>query len=183
MEIRSKREFFDLWRAGVLGNRTQLFTDLGEALRGTPDGRVGFREIGKAGGGAWERGEDAVETTTIYHRWVAAGRNFLMDDGVPNECSTLQGEINRGVEGLYGFIAVGNGMPPMRISMARGLHEHFYRVQVLALMNHFMDPSSKEDILDLLDIYPDATIEFTCFDVNVGNVPNRNTMIWEVRNY
>lgn len=46
-----------------------------------------------------------------------------------------------------------------------------------------MDPSSQQDLDDLLDLYPDATIEFTCYDIDLGVIPNRNTIFWEVRNY
>jgi len=183
VEIRTKAEFYRLWAAGCLGNRTQLFTDPHDAIAHTPDGKVGFREIGRAGGGKWERAETHADVLPIWERWMAAGRPFIMDDGVPNHRSTMQGELNRGIEGLYGFIAVGYGLPPMRVSMAQGLHQHYYRVQVRALMQRFMDPASQDDVDALLELYPQATIEFTCFDVCVGNIPGRNTMFWEVRNY
>ena len=54
MQIRSKAEFFRLWEAGVLGNRTNLWRDPQDAYdSGAPE--IGFREIGRAGGGAWEK--------------------------------------------------------------------------------------------------------------------------------
>lgn len=182
MEIRSKAEFYKLWQAGVLGNRTQLFTTLKQAMdSGAPT--VGFREIGRAGGGMWERSDTRQQIPEIHARWLATGRPFIMDDGVPNNRSTMQGEICRTHEGLQGYIATGYALLPMRRTMAAGLHKHYSRLEVRLLQQRYMDPSSREDIDALLDIYPDATVEFTCFDVNVGNIPNRNTMIWEVRNY
>lgn len=183
MEIRTKREFYQLWEAGCLGNRTQIFHDLETAIAATPDGMIGFREVGRAGGGKWQRSVTHDDAKQIHFEWLHEGRKFIMDDGVPNWRSTMQGEINRGVEGLYGFIAVGYALPPMRVSIAQGLHTHYHRVQVRALMQRYMDPSSQDDVDAILDLYPDATIEFTCFDVGVGNIPGRNTMFWEVRNY
>jgi hypothetical protein len=181
MEIRSKREFYQLWEEGYLGNRTRLFHTLDEALASGAS-RVGFREITQ-GGGKWERAERPEQIPEIYHRWVVDGKPFIMDDGVPNHRSRMQGEMCRTFEGIQGVIALGYGLPPMRLSIAQGLHTQYARVAVRILMQQFMDPSSQDDIDILLDLYPDATIEFTCFDVNVGHLPGRNTMIWEVRNY
>ncbi len=84
---------------------------------------------------------------------------------------------------MQGFIAVGFGLPPMRITMAAGLHRHCGYLQTKVLLDRYMDPASRDDVDALLERYPDATIEFTCFTVNVGNIPGRNTMMWEVRNY
>jgi hypothetical protein len=183
MTIRCKAEFYQLWEAGCLGNRTQIFHTLEDAIRGTPSGMVGFREIGKTGGGRWDRSANHDEARQLYFEWCMEGRRFIMDDGVPNWRSTMQGEINRGIEGLYGYIAVGYGLPPMRLSMAQGLHRHYYRVQVRVLMQHYMDPASQDDVDALLDLYPEATIEFACFDVGVGHILGRNTIFWETRNY
>jgi hypothetical protein len=46
-----------------------------------------------------------------------------------------------------------------------------------------MDPSSRDDLDALFDLYPDAAVEFACFPHNLGIFPHRNTVIWEVRNY
>lgn len=182
MEIRSKREFFDLWRAGVLGNRTPLYSTLDEAFA-SGERQIGFREIGKGGGGAWARSKDRLEARCIYAMWVAQGRKFIMDSNVPNERSTLQGEVCRTFRGLEGYLAVGYGLPPMRISMAQGLLKPVTAATILVLTRKYMDPSSQEDLDALLELYPEATIEFTCFDCDVGNIPGRNTLFWEVRNY
>lgn len=191
MQIRSKREFYKLWEAGCLGNRTQIFHSIDAALRAVPSGDgIGFRQIGQPNGaaGAWEKASSVTTALEIDARWRAAGRRYIMDDGFPNHRTTMQGEICRTVEGLYGFIAVAEfcgrvGLPPMRISMANGMHGHFYRAQVRALMQIYMDPASQDDVDALLELYPNATIEFASADVCVGNIPGRNTIIWEVRNY
>ena len=50
---------------------------------------------------------------------------------------------------------------------------------VLALMS----PSSREDLRDLFDLYPDHVIETSVMNRNFGMLPNRNSVIWEVRLY
>jgi hypothetical protein len=181
MKIVSKREFFRLWEAGVLGNRTMLWRDIDDAMAsGCP--LIGFREMGRAGGGAWALvGRDDARDMAMV--WKKAGRQFIMDNSVPNERSVLQGEVCRTFCGLESYLAIGRALPPMRISMREGRHQHFGYVQTTALLTHFMDPSSRDDLDALLELYPEATVEFTTFDVNVGHLPGRNTIFWETRNY
>jgi len=50
-------------------------------------------------------------------------------------------------------------------------------------LDRFMDPSSRDDLEQLFDLYPDATVEFTCYQMDLGTIPRRNTIFWEVRNY
>jgi len=180
MIIRSKRQFFELWEAGVLGNRTNLWHDPEVVLAsGAPE--IGFRELGFAGGGAWEKVpiDRFLET---YQRWRDAGRRFVMDDGCPDWCRTLQGEIGRTYRGLEGWLDT-VGQLPMRPAAAAGHMRPCSGATTLALLHRFMDPVSLDDLWALLDVYPDATIEFSCFAVDVGVFPNRNTLFWETRNY
>ena len=184
MEIRSKAQFFDLWKKGVLGNRTLLWDTLDEARRHKPAlNRFGFREIGKAGGGSWALAETVIAAINIDYDWAFQGKRYIIDGSVPNDHSTLQGEICRTYRGFESYLAVGYGLPPMRRTMAAGMHKHRGYLESLALVERFMDPSSRDDLDALLELYPEATIEFTCFDIDVGVIPGRNTIFWETRNY
>lgn len=185
MEIKSKAEFFRLWEAGCLGNRPLLFHTLQEALDSGCE-FIGFRELNKAGGGgAWEKAQNTplgFKIIDTFQRWTALGRHFIMDGGCPNHLGTLQGEVCRTYRGWEGLIGLSNGLP-MRPAMAAGLLVPRSGVVVKALLDSYMDPSSRDDLDAILDLYPDATVEFTCFSVDVGVIPNRNTIFWEVRNY
>jgi hypothetical protein len=193
VKIVSKHIFFSLWEAGVLGNRTRLWRDPQEAFfwgrdecsrLGCPINhpQIGFREIGKSGGGKWEKvyWADVLDTAA---QWIREGRKFIMDDGVPSERSVMQGEICRTYRGLESFLAVGHGLPPMRQSIAQGLHRPYGYVATRVILDQYMDPSSRDDLEMFLELYPDATIELACFDVEVGNIPHRRVMFWEVRDY
>lgn len=179
MKINTKAEFYRLWKANTLGNRTQLWNDPRDAFdSGVP--WVGFREVGKAGGGAWVK----VPRSDIFRTaldWCDLGRNFIMDDGAPT-CYTLQGEVCRTYRGLEGYLCGPTDLP-MRRAMAAGLFRSYSGSEVLVLLDRYMDPSSRDDLEALLDLYPDATIEFGCFAVDVGLFPGRNCIFWEVRNY
>ena len=184
MKILSKTEFFDLWEKGVLGNRTRLWRDSRAAAQDGYDLnilRFGFRELGKGGGGAWETCTRA-QLLFVADRWTAAGRRFIIDDGCPDDKRTLQGEICRTWKGLEGFLDV-TAQLPMRKAMAAGHMRHCSYATVNALLEKFMDPSSRDDLEILLDLYPESTVEFSSFSVDVGVLPNRNTIMWETRNY
>jgi hypothetical protein len=215
MEIRYKSQFYKLWKAGVLGNRTLLTDNLEEAL-GWRSAKIGFREAGKTGGGAWELA-DRADAPLVYAKWKSLGRVFLMDGAVPNNKTTVQGEVTRTDQGLVSFLAVrsellrqfyntvyawstysipddsrlepiinlfkNTGLPPMRVTMANDWHHHRSYLQTRLILQELMDPSSRDDLDTLLEMYPDSAIEFSCFEVNTGMFPRRNTIFWEVRNY
>lgn len=206
MEIKTKREFFKLWKEGALGNRTLLSEDLREAMS-WPTDKIGFREQGAAGGGAWEL-VDKPDAPQTYQRWISLGRKFTMDGSVPNDKTTMQGELCRTYKGIESFLCVRDeiedryeysgtngceyyfervlkdpGLPPMRRTMANGWHRHRGYLETRVLLERYMDPSSRDDLDTLLDMYPDASIEFSCFSINTGVFPRKNTIFWEIRNY
>lgn len=179
MEINSKREFFDKWKQGLLGNSTRLWWDPHEAWASDAQ-EFGFREH-RTGGGAWERVSRSQFWDTVFQWQIVHQRRFSIDDVCPDEHQTVQGEICRTIRGLEGYI--GASQLPMRKAMAAGILIPRSPSETLVLLNTYMDPSSRDDVDMLFELYPDATIEFTCFRVNVGSIPNRNTLFWEIRNY
>lgn len=185
MQINSKREFYQLWESGALGNRTALFHTLRAAMASRAP-VIGFRMAERGGGGAWEKAP-RVEVPSVHERWVAAGRRFIMDGSVPNDQTLVQGEVCRSLRGIESHIVavIGGrpGLPPMRETMAVGLHKNYGPTQTRAIVERWMDPASQDDLWALLELYPDATVEFACFAVDVGVIPGRNTIFWEVRNY
>lgn len=181
MEILSKREFYRLWHAGLLGNRPHVFTNIDDALRsGVP--QVAFREVGGgAHNGQWELVPRSAARATAL-RWDAEGRRYSLDSAVPNQEVALIGEVCQTWRGLEGLLAIRSKLP-MRATAAAGLFRSYRGLMVQLLLREFMDPSSRDDLDALFDLYPDAAVEFACFPHNLGIFPHRNTVIWEVRNY
>jgi hypothetical protein len=105
-----------------------------------------------------------------------------MDDGAPDDKCTLQGEVCRTIRGLESYLEVGGGLP-MRQAMAAGHMKHRGYLETKVLLERYMDASSRDDLDALLELYPDHTVEFSCFSVDVGVFPNRNTLFWETRLY
>lgn len=180
-QITSKAEFYRLWHSGVLGNRPHVWRDVESAAR-SGHTRFGIREIGKSGGGFF-RIVHSVEALRNTCNWLrSGGTQYSIDGGVQNETVLLQGEICRTTRGLEGMMAVRSGTD-IRAAFREGKFKPVQNLTALTLIREFMDPSSQDDVWDLLELYPDATIEFACFPSNVGVLPHRNTIIWEVRNY
>jgi len=142
--------------------------------------RLGFRQVGVPGG--LHEVVAATDALWTAYRWRLAGRDFVIDETAPDERNTLQGELVRTARGLEGYLGVRTGKR-MRLAMAEGLLTPRRGVEVQLLLDQFMDASSREDVNYLLDRYDGAVIEFCCYDLNVGVLPHRNTIIWEVRHY
>lgn len=57
------------------------------------------------------------------------------------------------------------------------------RSAAVACLNRWLTPDSLSDLRELLQLYPDHVVEFTALDSNLGTLPGRNAVIWEVRQY
>lgn len=180
MEIRSKSEFFRLWNAGVLGNRLRTWERPEDVPESVPV--IGLRQVGVAGGGKLSIStREAIIAEAPS--WTAEGRRFVVCEAAPDQYATIQGEVQLTERGWSGFLAwpVKAGKR-MRESMRDdAVQVHGLRVKLL--LDHYMDPSSRADLDALLDLYPDAVVEFTSYSVLCGFIPGRNTIFWEVRNY
>jgi len=179
MRVASKAEFFRLWRAGVLGNTPRTWaTPEAAVASGAPV--VAFREAGRPGGRHWFVNHEHVLETALA--WRLNGVPFSLDETAPDHLVTLQGEVCRMAGGLYGYLALRSRLR-MREAMRAGLMHDLRGAAVAWALRRYLDEASVDDVYALLDLYPDAVIELAAYECDVGVLPNRNTIIWEVRNY
>lgn len=179
MQITSKSQFIDLYLAGVLGNRFQIWRDYKEAMK-VDILDIGFRELGSGGGGKFEMVlHNQIESTA--KRWINEGRKFYLNASDSQETCTIQGEIQYRL-GWEGYIGLSRGLK-MRDAMNAGYMKSTSGASTRSIMNIFMDDNSRNDVDEILDLYPEAVIEFGCYNREVGILLARNTIIWEVRNY
>lgn len=180
MTIDSKQEFFRLWNAGALGFKLRTWERPEDAVAaGVP--LVGFRQLGASGGGAFEMCSLA-QILSVAARWTAAGRHFMVCEAAPDERGTIQGEVCRTFRGWEGLLGPVVGGRRMRDSIRDGHLTPRTGASVVALLNIYLSPASRDDLDAILDLYPDATVELTAYgdhDFERG----RNTIFWEVRNY
>lgn len=191
MKILTKAEFFRLWTAGVLGNKLKTWPGtregLSEFLASGHSAVVGIRYAATGGGGGrCDYNVEPREVPARLREWSLAGldpNRATICESAPDEFATIQGEVARPFDFLEGFIGLVKNGKRMRDSIRDGDLQPCRGVQVVDLLNRFMDASSRDDLDALFELYPDATIEFTCYSCLVGNLPGRNSIIWEVRSY
>ena len=61
--------------------------------------------------------------------------------------------------------------------------KHAKNLRAKIILQETMCGSSFADLEALLELYPTAVIEFSTYGINVGEIPGRNTVIWEVRDF
>lgn len=110
--------------------------------------------------------------------------DFRMQDfyfNIPIDPTTvlLNAEVMNGPRGPHMFYST----VPMHMRPALSYHGyHASGLKALSIMRHYCCARGYESITDLLDMYPDHVIEFTCMSKGYGTL-GWNTVVWEVRNY
>lgn len=180
MQITSKAEFFRLWNLGALGYKLRTWEDPKEALaeRERPP-IVGLRQVGIAGGGRLDIVPIDQLSGTV-RRWENDGLKFVVCEAAPDEYGTLQGEVCRTIRGWEGTMGLSKGLR-MRDAIKAGLLVPRSPAVTRFLLREYLSPASLDDLDAILELYPDATVEFTCYECDFGR--GRNTIFWEVRNY
>jgi hypothetical protein len=170
--IRNKTTMFRLLRAGAFGNTMRTWDDP-ESFRAS--GYTGSTSLrGLRPGLPFLH---AMSPEEALARWTA---DYLFAEAAPDERVVMHGEIMHGCNGIV-----------LSYSRVRANQREAFRQEriercgsvALHLLRLWADPSSAEDILALLDLYPDHVVEFTVYDRCLGTVPGRNTITWEVRAY
>lgn len=56
-------------------------------------------------------------------------------------------------------------------------------VDARSLLRHHLNANSHDDLMELLELYPDHVHEFSVMDRCYGTWPHRNAIMWEIRSY
>jgi hypothetical protein len=172
--IRTKKQFYALWNKGLLGNKPHTWKTYDELVGSRYKGKVGLRSK-KIGGQCYYRVDKSNAIGMMY-----CNDRFTASESMPDDVLLLQGEVTRNEVGLE---LTWNCTPnqTMRDAMKYPLRNTGLVAQ--QLLRSVLWPSSYDDLMDLLDQYPDHVIEFGVHDKAVGIYPNRNMVVWEVRAY
>lgn len=174
--ITRKDEMFRRLLAGEFGNTARTWRSFDEYCRSGYEGLVGIRDFSPSGRTRYylDRNTMAAEMP------MYTPGQYVISQMTPDDKLLLQGEYQY-VDGQH-CLYFSRHQKPMKIALA---HDGQQVTGIVArqLLRWAMWPSSFEDFLALCDLYPYSAIEFSCFDVEIGSVPGRNTIIWEVRDY
>lgn len=169
MIIANKTEMYKKLRAGAFGNTARSWSSYAELLASPYRGLLGLRSLAIGGPFlAYVPFADAPDGAYAYSEMQEDARILL------------QGEVYRSMQGLYLFAS--KLKTHMRPALRDG-GKHYWRLAAYAELLTAMWPTCYDWLMALLDEYCDSVVEFSVYDKAVGTIPNRNTIIWEVRNY
>jgi len=182
-KVSSKLEYYNLYERGFFGNKPLTWNSVEEIVKSGWNGKVCIR--GKKGiARSKARFNLTLEETETYllelEKEGIPKINLTFNQSLPDEELRIQGEIMRSIRSYS--LTYTTIKEPMNYALAKETL-HAEGLAALNLIKSNLFPSSYEDLQTLFDIFPDSVIEFSSYHVPLGNLPNRNTLIWEVRNY
>lgn len=177
--ILNKKENYKLYLKGSFGNKIKSWDSVNSFQNDLYKGSVSVRYKGLPGQFCYY---NVNNINLILRDIISKGgkkENVIINESAPDEHLTIQGELMRNELGLYLFYSTEKGK--MRDCLKNGKSINGLRVKLL--LEYYLSPSSYDDIMDLLDLYPDHVIEFSTYNKCLGDCTGRNTLIWEVRKY
>lgn len=185
----TKPENFRLWQSGAFGNKLRAWRSIEEWSDSGFQGLVALRTLG-AGGGLCEYNLKPSEVEETYCRWRDMGlsdESIMVNEMAPDHSIALQGEYLNDIFEIDGevgwaYFHFSRVKLPMRAALA---HRPETAKNLVAdrMLREMMTPSSYEDWLDLLNQYPGHVFEVSVYENCLGDTPNRNALVWEVRRY
>lgn len=186
---RTKADFYQRWVAGEFGNRLRSFDTLDELRQSGYVGPVGLR-YKEAGSPYCDIHVPPDEVCKRVREFVSQGARpelFTYNEPAPDHLLTMQGELTIGLKGLALYYS--RDQAPMRVALAAtGRQVDGLRAKLT--LEAYCNPKSYDMLIYLLDrydpgpnVYGTPVVEFSCFDVELGDMPGHNTLIWEVRDY
>lgn len=189
--IPTKRDFLEKYTSGQLGNKIRSWPSIAALKSSDYRGPVSIRSRTSN----WKT-MYYVPQERVFACERQFGPDFYFNESAPDDRLTIQGEYwnNHTRYLMYSRAQVAMkqalGLPLVSdpqtwrygIDPANWRHEsEGLRTEMLLRAN--MNANSYEDFQILRDNYPAHVIEFSCYDTELGSVPGRNTLIWEVRSY
>jgi hypothetical protein len=181
--IASKNEFMPLWNAGRLGNKPRTWPDLASALESDYRGCFSCRD-GRADSRLTRYGVPYAKLIDVVAEMESQGARWVhFNESAPDERLLIQGEYQDGM-----IMPAEN--PRNKYLMWSTEQTQMKRVKQwhhtegsasVAILRSYLNDNSWDDLQVLLEQYPNHIIEFSAYECFVGNLPGRNTLIWEVR--
>ncbi len=137
------------------------------------------------GGPTWYNLNGPLELVEKYRQQLLTtpASQWYVGEMIPTEVEKqllIQGEVQqstRYIDLYYSRVA-----EPMRSSLAKGGIQ-CSGLRAVNLLKSSLDPSSYDWIMELLNIYPDHVVEFSCYRTNIGILRGMNCVVWETRLY
>lgn len=184
MIISNKTEMYKHLSAGRFGNRFRIWNSDQELIKAYEDGfdwLVGVRCVGDRNGLPYYHHKGLHEALKIGHDLRNEYRcPVKYYEASPDQFISIQGEFVEADQGE--MIEWSTAKTHMRAAFAKE-RNMIYGPGARLILKRVLSEGSYEDFLAVGHLYPNAVIEFTAYEVFVGDIPGRNAVIWEVRDY
>jgi len=114
----------------------------------------------------------------LFSQGGIPAEDLRYNEAAPDEHCVFQGEVCRTYRGLELRYAIGR-RKTHREAMKTASNVH--GLAALEIVRAYVP--DWPDVEVLLDLYDDHVVEFSTYEVPVGCIPGRHTLIWEVRLY
>jgi hypothetical protein len=180
--VKTKKEHYALFEKGFFGNKARTWESYDEIKKSGYKGAVSIRTREKLG---WKT-KYQIPLIKIPEVLKELKQKKISEDQViyneypPDDRLLFQGEIMRKEKGLYFYYTT------IKKPMKKALLEQqktITGIKALLMLKQNLTPSSYDDLMELLELFPDDIIEFSTYEICFGDLPFRNTIIWEVRGY
>jgi hypothetical protein len=171
------------YQAGHFGNKFHTWDDIPHWLASAYRKPVCMRYKGAMAGGKCAYHVAPESVCDVDNEWAQQGLDpklITINESADDTALTIQGEVMRSTRHLS--LRYSQTPLPMRNALAAS-ERHAEGLEATCILKTYLDPASYEDLMDLLDTYEDAVVEFSTYSVDVGRCPRRNTVVWEARNY
>lgn len=187
--ILSKTLSVEMFGRGEFGNRLRQWNSIQACVKSGYKGKVALRYKDKKGGGGpckynipiEHAAHELIQLCLSNVQWNP--NYFYVNEMGPDSKITLQGEFYDNAPSWGGYYLLYSTVgKAMREALAIN-RSHHYGNGSLLILKQVMSRDSYEDFELLRNLYPDHVIEFSCYSINLGSLPRRNTIFWEVRKY
>ena len=187
--VLNKVQNFRLWQGGAFGNKLRAWDTVRAWRLSDYRGPVALRCRAGLGGGPCIYdvipGQVCLAIEEMYRRGAKDGE-IMVNEMSPN-CEILQGEYLNllygvGDDASWGYFHYSRVRARMREALS-SQPEAASGLRAELLLQSHMTPASYEDWRMLVDKYPDHVLEVSVYDRCLGDLPNRNALVWEVRKY
>jgi hypothetical protein len=178
-----KQDYLLFYDLGLLGNKAIAWNSLDEIIASKWKDSICIRPRKKSTIKVTKYDVPLKDAKKEIEEMVKLGikqEDIAFNQSMPNKHLLIQGEVMITEKGLTLFYTLAK--KPMNLGFQEH-SAHAFGLQAKMILEKYFYPSTLSDIQALFDNFPDSIIEFSCYSVPVGNIPGRNTVIWEVRNY
>jgi len=184
--IKNKKECYALYEAGLFGNKALTWNSYKEILEsGWSEGvcmRAKKKMINRKNVVYDLHLKDVPKKIKEWERHGVKENEISFNQSLPNHKILIQGELTRANEPYDLFLLYSTIKKPTNLALAEE-ERNASGTLAKTILESCLSPSSYSDMESLLEQFPLSMIEFGSYKIPVGNIPGRNTLIWEVRNY